>query len=257
MSFLSQKMIKKAALFTFVLAGLSASQSALALKCIGYVSVNGGEFMCAGWRTESACEENPRLCMPTPPPTTTRPPSSGSNSGIPGGGPFSGNRGSGDPPTPEEMTCSQLHGELAKQQQRIKQLSRGIQFVNDELDTARRNLDGPLSQGIIDQVKSEAEAKCNTWSDMVVDNPIRVCSERNGHEICRNRQLTSSERTAFNSCNATMARYTSLVQSRSKVIDLEAKDMAQKNSLIASRDAVTEYLKQLDDAKDSKNCGRQ
>lgn len=249
--------VHKAAAIALLASGLMLSQSALALKCYVYMSLDGGEFMCAGWRAETPCEENPKRCVPPPTPPDPPPNSPGTTPGIPPGGPYSGNQGTNDPPSPEKMTCEQLKKEDIRQDRNLKKIIDAIRFVNDELDTARRNLGGPLSQALIDQVKMEADYKCNTWNGMIEDKPLRVCTERNGHEICKNRALSTSEKIAFNSCNTTMARYTSLSQARWKAIDLETKDMAMYKSLEQSKQAIVDYMKALQDAKDNKNCGRQ
>jgi hypothetical protein len=231
------------------------SSPAHAMRCAAWVT-HQGVTLCASWVAESACEENPRLCGPS---TPTRPANNGNNgnngtsTNVPTSGPQPATT-LDDDQNPEKMSCRQLDRAAAAQDRALKKIATSITAVNEQLSIAGRSLDGPVSQANIDAALAESNARCSAWGTMAADRPVRICTERRGVEVCKNRALSASETAAFDACNASTKRYSNLVIGRSTVVGVQTKALAAKNALVASRDALMEYLKTLLDARDAKGC---
>src|SRR4051794_30364412 len=108
--------LKKIMAVLFLLFPLAfISQPAYALKCIAYMSLNGSEFVCAGYAETSPCEGADQRCIPIPPPPRPPRPADG---GAPPRGPSPG----ANVLSPDEMSCKQVNQQIAEQQKIITSL---------------------------------------------------------------------------------------------------------------------------------------
>lgn len=237
---------KLCVLLVLIFGGMS--QPALALKCIGYVSVNGGEFMCAGYAETHPCERADQSCLPIPP---RRLPSQPSNPGAPPAGPSP----AANDVLPEDMSCKQLSQQIKAQEGIIAVLDTDTNRANNEIAVAERNLSGVLSEAAVNTAKATAEAACTAWSNLLATDPdFYVCTEpRPGKPPkCKLRALKPNERQIKNNCDAKNATAASLNKSRTEWLAAEKVNRAILASAQRKKAIAQKNLDALRNAKRAK-----
>lgn len=219
------------------------AEPAFALKCIGYVSVNGGPFMCAGYAATHPCERADQQCIPVSPPDRPGP---NPNAGVPGAGP--------SPSGPGEMTCRQTNAQINGQAAIIRQLDADLALVERELAQAEAALSNQLSESALAAAETAAKDSCLAWNGIVFTNDpdLYICVERNNKPpVCKLRKLNAAENRAKTACDTKVAAKNSLKKLRDDFLKAQSLNIAVKKSIESKKEIARRNMIRLRTAKDT------